>query len=90
MWWSSGCGTVELNITKQDSQIGYHSGSCDHDIAELRKKPAIKRQLNKLDRLTVAMILKEYGAWSNTELLDHDQNLSRLLWMACADIVERM
>jgi len=65
-----------------------HQGQCDADIAELRLVPAIRRQLDKLSPPLVAECLREYGAWDAEELADHDANLSRLLWIACGDIVE--
>jgi hypothetical protein len=87
-WYTSGCGRIELQITKAQAAQGAHPGPCDTDIAELRKVPAIRRQLAKLNRDVVARELQEYGAWSTNELADHDENLSRLLWVACSDIRE--
>jgi hypothetical protein len=65
-------------------------GACDGDVAYLRTLPAIRRQLDKLEPAVVAEELKEYGSWDETELADHDENLSRLLWLACGDIVEEL
>ena len=86
MQYLSGCGSIELTITKRQAEQGSHQGACDADIAALRTVPAIRRQLNKLDPATVAAELREYGAWDTTELADHDANLSRLLWLACGEI----
>ena len=88
MWYTSGSGLIELQLTKQQAATGSHSGSCDNDIAYLRQLPAIKRQLAKLEPETLAKELKEYGAWDEIELQDHDQNLTRILWIACGDIAE--
>jgi hypothetical protein len=80
----------ELKLTKEQAHIGSHRGRCDDDIAYLRTVPAIRRQLVKLDVTKVAEELKEYGAWDETELADHEQNLNRILWIACCDIVEEL
>ena len=87
-WYTSGCGRIELQITKAQAAQGSHPGPCDRDIKELRKVPAIRRQLAKLNRDHVARELQEYGAWSADELAEHDENLDRLLWVACCDIRE--
>jgi hypothetical protein len=88
MWWSSSSGRIELQITLKQAQACSHPGPCDADVAELRRAPAIKRQLEKLDPKLVAGELREYGAWDDEELADHDQNLTRLLWIASNDITE--
>ena len=33
-------------------------------------------------------ILSQYGAWEDDELLDHDTNLQRLVWLAGCDLEE--
>ena len=88
MVYTTGSGKIEINITKNQAIKGYHSGQCDKDIAELRQTPAIKRQLAKIDKDLLIEELKHWGAWSNEELQNHDENLDRFLWLACADIVE--
>jgi hypothetical protein len=50
--------------------------------------PSIKKQLDRLDPDRVREVLRDYGAWDDNELSDHDANLDRLLWIACGDIVE--
>jgi hypothetical protein len=81
-------GSLELNITRAQAERGSHRGPCDDDIAALRNVPAIRRQLARLSPSEVAGELREYGAWGRVELADHDANLSRLLWLACGNIVE--
>ena len=88
MYWNDSYGFIELNITKAQAHTGHHQGPCDSDIKKLRNIPAIKRQLNRLDPVKVRDVLREYGAWDDDELSDHDDNLDRLLWIACGDIVE--
>ena len=88
MYWNDSYGFIELNITKAQARAGHHQGQCDQDIADLRRVPSIKKQLDQLDPNRVREVLRDYGAWDDDELSDHDANLDRLLWIACGDIVE--
>lgn len=88
MYWTTSSGKIELNITKAQAKKGSHQGQCDVDIEQLTQVPAIRRQIDKLNKSEVIEELKEYGAWEDSELTNHVVNLSRLLWIACGDIVE--
>lgn len=90
MYWSESLGRIELKITKAQAESCSHPGPCDSDVADLRKAPSIRRQLDKLSPELVAECLREYGAWDAEELSDHGANLDRLLWIACCDLVETM
>ena len=87
MWYSGNYG-IQLQLTKAQAENMSHSGRCDDDVAHGRTIPAIRRQLAKLDSDTLARELREYGAWNDEELADHDANLSRILWIAASDIRE--
>lgn len=88
MWNYSNYGN-DLNITKKQALKGSHSGKCDNDINELMDIPSIKKQLDKLNPENLKKELKEYGAWDNLELDNHNENLKRWLWISCGDIIER-
>jgi hypothetical protein len=87
-WASSGCGRIEVALLFEDATSGAHAGACDDDIAELRKVPYIAEQLAEIAPETLRGVLKKYGAWDDSELADHDANLSRILWSFCNDIRE--
>jgi hypothetical protein len=89
MYWTESLGRIELKITKAQAESCSHPGPCDNDVAALRTVPAIRRQLDKLEPSLVAECLKGYGAWDDEELSDHEQNLNRLLWIACCDLAEQ-
>jgi hypothetical protein len=88
MYWCDSYGKIELNITKAQAEMCSHSGDCEADVIALRQVPAIRRQLARIEKDTLKACLKEYGAWDEVELSDHDYNLTRLLWLACGDITE--
>ena len=80
----------EIELTKKQAEKGSHSGQCDNDIAELKQVPKIKKQLAVIDAIQLKNELKEYGAWDDEDLKDHEENLTRILWLACSNIVEEM
>jgi len=88
MYWTESLGRIELQITKKQAVSCSHAGQCDNDVEALKLNPSIARQLKKLDPVIVSAALKEYGAWNDLELSDHNENLTRLLWVACCDISE--
>jgi hypothetical protein len=85
-WFSTSSGRIELKISKSDAQSGCHQGQCDDDVLALSKKPAIAKQLKLIDPAILRDELREYGAWDDADLQDHDANLQRILWIACGDI----
>ncbi len=88
VWWTCGSGLIELQIPRDVAEACTHSGPCDDDIRAASRLPAIQAQLTALDPVTLAATLREFGAWDETELADHNQNLQRVLWIACGDIAD--
>ena len=88
MWYSTSSGRIELQMTLKQAQSCAHSGDNEPAVKLLRQDPKIRRQLGKLDPKLVANELSEWGAWDDIELADYDQNLTRLLWLACHGITE--
>jgi hypothetical protein len=82
-------GRIEIQMTMDQGESVSHSGQCDDDVTALAKVPAIASQLAVIDPADLAQELKGYGAWDETELADHDQNLIRFLWLAGCDIKEQ-
>jgi hypothetical protein len=87
-WWKTGSGRIELHIAMNDARTALRSRPCNDDIASLRNVPYLRRQLAKISPSVLLGELREYGAWNNAELADHDANLTRLLWLACCDVAE--
>ena len=87
-WASSGCGRIELQMSLSEAQSASHQGKCDDDVMALSKEPHIAAQLAEINPVILVDVLREYGAWDDEELADHEQNLQRLLWSLAGDIVE--
>ena len=90
MWYTNGNGNINIQLTKAQAASGAHPGPCDADIAALRELPSIRRQLAKIDAKLLADELAEYGAWDAEQLANHDENLTRILWIACGDITDNI
>ena len=81
----------EVELTEETARTGSHQGQCDADIEAIRRnEPEVESQLQALDPLKVKDELREYGAWDDTELSDKEENLNRVLWLACGNIVEEL
>lgn len=78
----------EIKMTLQQAKNVSHQGRCDSDVIELLKVPAIKNQLKKITPEDIRDVLKEYGAWEDEELKNHENNLERLIWLASCNISE--
>ncbi len=79
---------TELRLTRQDAESMSHCGDCSKDVLLCAKKPYIKKQLKLINKIQLAKELKEYGAWDETELLNHEENLIRWLWICANNITE--
>lgn len=89
MWYSSSSGKIELNIPEHVIPMGYHTGQCDADIATIRQtETELEAQLQTIPHDVLVAELREYGAWDEDELSDHDANLDRILWLACGDLYD--
>jgi hypothetical protein len=88
LWFSTSSGRIEFQLTKEDAETGSHTGQCYDDVVALRSVPYIASQLAEIDAKTLAEELREYGAWEDNELASHDENLNRILWLACVDIID--
>lgn len=87
-WYTSSDGRIELKLTMDQAMTGSHQGQCYQDIAYLRTLPEIEKQLLSLTVEAVVTELQSSGAYDAEDLQDHNDNLSRILWFACSDIVE--
>ena len=86
-WWSE---SLTLKLTVDDVRNCSHSGSCDYDVKQLSQIPRIKKQTEKWDHEILKDSLREFNIWDDVvvELSNHEQNVRRMLWIACNDIVK--
>jgi hypothetical protein len=88
LWFTSGSGRIEFQMTLEQAKAVSHSGQCDDDVAVLMADPFIAQQLATIKPDDLRLELREYGAWDDEQLADHQINLSRILWIAGGDIAE--
>lgn len=86
--WNSTNYNNDLKLTRYDAEACSHSGPCDDDVAAIMLKPYVKRQIDKLDPIQLKKELKDFGAWDDTELSNHADNLTRWVWISAGDIVD--
>lgn len=78
----------EIELTDEVVSMCSHQGQCDEDVKECMELPEVKAQLNSIDKAQLVKELSEYGAWSDQELSDHQDNLMRILWIAAGNILD--
>ena len=76
----------EIRMTLEQAKSVSHQGDCYEDAKYLVNK--LRAQLNKIPPEKIAEELKEYGAWDEVELSNHEENLIRIVWIAGGDIIE--
>lgn len=85
--WSAGSGRdITLSIMSRDVASVPTFGSADDAIEAIARLPYIVLQTAKWDAEVLAAELAEYGAWDESQLSNHDENILRMLWIACGDI----
>jgi folate-binding Fe-S cluster repair protein YgfZ len=77
-----------IGMTKAQALSASHSGRCDEDVAALTRNPRIASQLRHISAKDIRAELKEYGAWSNIDLEDDEENKHRIVWIAACNIRE--
>jgi hypothetical protein len=85
-WFTASSGRFQIGMTMAQAESMSHSGLCDADVAAGLELPSLAQQLAAIDPDSLRRELKEYGAWDDADLSDHQQNLSRILWLAAGDI----
>lgn len=87
--WCAGSGRpINLRLTLDEAQSCSHPGQCDADIDYLLLTDGISAQVSTWDPETLRDELAEYGAWNEEELADHEENIRRMVWIACGDVAE--
>lgn len=80
--------TESLNITKAVANECSRSGNNEYSVNYYTNLPKYRKQLLKLDKEQVRQELNDLGAWEDNELENHEDNLQRLFWLACGNIMD--
>lgn len=79
---------VEIKMTLKQAQSISQPGDASQNVTSLLKDKKIRKQMDNFDEGKVRLELKETGAWDASELLDKEDNIRRILWIAGCNIVE--
>lgn len=85
-WVSSNRYEFQLRQSEVDSLP--QSGAADDAVEALATNPEVRARMAHISPESLAAELKEYGAWDETELADHEQNIRRALWIGALDVRE--
>ena len=80
--------TESLNITKAVANECSKSGNNEYSVNYYMNLPKYRKQLDKLNKESVRAELNDLGAWEDEELKNHEDNLQRLFWLACGNIMD--
>lgn len=85
-WWTSSNGLIEFQFPPDLVDFICKPGPNDAMVASAVDDPRLRPILDKIDPDLIVKDLREYGAWSDDDLKDREQNLHRLVWLAAWNI----
>lgn len=88
--WTSGGGRLELQLTDEEITQGSHEGDCASDVLALLGRSFIALQVAAWDAEALRNELRGIGAWNETQMEDHHENLVRMVWLACVNLREKL
>lgn len=80
--------TASLNITKAVAEECSQSGNNESSVNYYMNLPKYKRQLSKIDKEQLKTELNDFGVWEDYELENHNDNLQRIFWLSCGNIID--
>ena len=80
----------EFKLPLEIAQMCSHQGDCGPDIEEAMGMPEVRKELAHIKPAKLRAELREYGAWEEDELKDHDLNLARILWLGAGHILDEV
>ena len=87
--WFGSSGRFSLTFpTLEDAQYCAHQGDCLPEVQETVGLDWMAAQLEKIGPDVLRSELSEYGAWGPDELVNHADNLERIVWLAANDVAE--
>ena len=88
MLYTTNRGWVDIEMTLEQAQSVAGSGEQFENVKVLSQVPEIKSQLDKIDKDKLKKELSDFGAWTDEQLDNHDENLIRILWIAGGEIAD--
>ena len=87
--WCAGSGRpISVRLTLDEAESCSHPGNCQADVIDLILTDGISAQVETWDPETLRAELVESGAWDEEELADYEENIRRMVWLACCDVAE--
>lgn len=80
----------EIGLLRGDVKYIAQQGSNDAAVEDTLLRPYIKKQLRKIGEEKIKTELKHWGAWSEEERNDHEENKRRIVWCAAWNIEENL
>lgn len=77
---------IQVRMPRAMARDMSHAGDCMPEVQKWYDR--LREQLQDVPDDLLALCLKQYGAWSDGELTDHDMNLKRMLWIAACHTEE--
>lgn len=89
--WIDGMGYLKtmIKIKISDAETLASRGESIGTVKRMREESFYENQLQEIKPENLRKVLREYGAWDDQELENHDENLNRILWIAGCDVAER-
>ena len=81
---------IRIDMTEEVVNSMPRIGNCEEATLTISQLPEIKEQTDEWGKDNLREELMEYGAWDDEELKDHAQNIQRMLWMICGDLLDEM
>lgn len=80
--------TASLNITKAIASECSCSGNNEDSVNYYMNLPKYRKQLLKIDKEELKNELNDFGCWEDDELENHEDNLQRIFWISCGNIID--
>lgn len=89
MQWDSNNGKFSLTIPLDLATPCTLPGrDATEPVTELARVREIAKQLDSIKPEDLRDELSGFGAWSELDLANHQENRLRMLWVACCDLVD--
>lgn len=75
----------QIKISPKDIKLLTKPGDATENVKMVAKKLYMVKQLANIPKESLVKELKEYGAWDDEELSNHNENLLRWIWICASE-----